>query len=132
MFWEIMASKAGGAPTGELAKDIDAAFGSFGKFQEKLSTAAVTRFGSGWGWLVLNKGKLEVISLPNQDSPLLKGQFPIMGIDVWEHAYLLAIQTKATGLRQSVVEYGELERHRRALRGREKTIVRCHLRFAPA
>jgi Fe-Mn family superoxide dismutase len=94
MFWEIMAPKAGGAPTGELAKDIDAAFGSFAKFQEKLSTTAVSQFGSGWGWLVLNKGKLDIIKLPNQDSPLLKGQFPIMGIDVWEHAYYLQYKQK--------------------------------------
>ncbi|MFL5243628.1 MAG: superoxide dismutase [Gemmataceae bacterium] len=94
MFWEIMGPRAGGSPTGELAKDIDAAFGSFDKFKDKLSTTAVARFGSGWGWLVLNKGKLEVISLANQDSPLLKGQMPIMGIDVWEHAYYLQYKQK--------------------------------------
>jgi Fe-Mn family superoxide dismutase len=94
MFWEIMGPRAGGSPTGELAKDIDAAFGSFDKFKDKLSTTAVGRFGSGWGWLVLNKGKLEVISLPNQDSPLFKGQMPIMGIDVWEHAYYLQYKQK--------------------------------------
>ena len=94
MFWEIMGPRGGGSPSGELAKDINAAFGSFDKFKDKLSTTAITRFGSGWGWLVLNKGKLEVLSLPNQDSPLLKGQMPIMGIDVWEHAYYLQYKQK--------------------------------------
>jgi Fe-Mn family superoxide dismutase len=94
MFWEIMGPRGGGSPSGELAKDIDAAFGSFDKFKDKLSTTAIARFGSGWGWLVLNKGKLEVQSLPNQDSPLMKGQMPIMGIDVWEHAYYLQYKQK--------------------------------------
>jgi Fe-Mn family superoxide dismutase len=93
LFWVIMGPK-GGEPSGALAKAIDEAFGSFAKFQDKLSDAALKRFGSGWGWLVLNKGKLEVISSANQDSPLLKGQTPLMGIDVWEHAYYLKYQNK--------------------------------------
>jgi Fe-Mn family superoxide dismutase len=89
MFWRIMGPKGGGQPSGELAKAIDAAFESFDKFQAKLSAAATTQFGSGWGWLVLNKGKLEVYGDKNQDSPYMKGHSPIMGIDVWEHAYYL-------------------------------------------
>jgi Fe-Mn family superoxide dismutase len=94
MFWEIMGPKAGGQPTGALAKAIDEAFESFDKFQTKLSQAAITRFGSGWGWLVLNKGKLEIHSSANQDSPYMAGQAPIMGIDVWEHAYYLKYRNK--------------------------------------
>jgi Fe-Mn family superoxide dismutase len=94
MFWEIMGPKAGGQPTGALAKAIDEAFGSFDKFQEKLTQFAMTRFGSGWSWLVLDKGKLEVVSSGNQDSPYSKGQAPIMGIDVWEHAYYLKYRNK--------------------------------------
>jgi Fe-Mn family superoxide dismutase len=95
MFWEMMA-KGGGKPSGELAKAIDDAFGSFDKFQTQFSQAAITRFGSGWAWLVPGKDKLEVISSPNQDTPLMKGNDPVMkgvapilGIDVWEHAYYL-------------------------------------------
>jgi Fe-Mn family superoxide dismutase len=89
MFWRIMGPKGGGQPTGELGKAIDSFFGSFDKFQAKLSAAAATQFGSGWGWLVLDKGKLEVYGDKNQDSPYLKGHAPILGIDVWEHAYYL-------------------------------------------
>jgi Fe-Mn family superoxide dismutase len=94
-FWKIMAPKAGGKPTGNLAKAIDGAFESFDKFQTSFNDAAAKRFGSGWAWLVAdNKGKLEVISTANQDSPLSKGQTPIIGIDVWEHAYYLKYQNK--------------------------------------
>jgi Fe-Mn family superoxide dismutase len=89
MFWRIMGPKGGGQPSGELSKAIDDAFGSFEKFQAKLSAAATTQFGSGWGWLVLAKGKLEVYGDKNQDSPYLKGESPILGLDVWEHAYYL-------------------------------------------
>lgn len=95
LFWEIMGPGAGGQPSGELAKAIDSAFGSFDKFQTALSTAGTTRFGSGWAWLVVDSsGKLEVFSAPNQDSPLMKGQTPILGLDVWEHAYYLKYQNK--------------------------------------
>jgi Fe-Mn family superoxide dismutase len=94
MFWQIMGPKGGGKPSGDLASAIDNAFGSFDKFQEKLSTLAITRFGSGWAWLVLSNGKLEALSTANQDNPLMKGQFPIMGIDVWEHAYYLKYRNK--------------------------------------
>lgn len=89
LFWEIMTSKGGGEPSGALAKAIDSDLGGFEKFKTDLSQAALTRFGSGWGWLVLAKGKLLVQSSANQDSPLMAGQTPLLGIDVWEHAYYL-------------------------------------------
>ncbi|OJG68552.1 superoxide dismutase [Enterococcus moraviensis] len=88
-FWEIMAPNAGGAPTGEIKEAIDATFGSFDKLKEEFKTAATGRFGSGWAWLVLNNGQLEVTSTPNQDSPLMDGKTPVLGLDVWEHAYYL-------------------------------------------
>jgi len=94
LFWRIMGPKGGGHPTGELAKAIDREFGSFDKFQAQLSDAATKQFGSGWGWLVLAKGKLEVYGDKNQDSPYLKGHAPILGIDVWEHAYYLKYQNR--------------------------------------
>lgn len=88
-FWEIMAPNAGGVPTGEIKEAIEAAFGSFDKLKEEFKAAATGRFGSGWAWLVLNKGKLEVTSTANQDSPLMEGKTPVLGLDVWEHAYYL-------------------------------------------
>jgi Fe-Mn family superoxide dismutase len=94
MFWEIMGPNAGGEPTGPLADAIKQTFGDFNAFKDKMKTAAVGRFGSGWGWLVYGDGKLQVISLPNQDSPLMQGLTPIMGIDVWEHAYYLRYQNR--------------------------------------
>lgn len=95
LFWTIMAPGAGGKPTGALAAAIDAAFGSFETFKEQLSAAAIGRFGSGWGWLVVKPdGQLAVYSTPNQDSPLMQGDTPILGIDVWEHAYYLKYQNR--------------------------------------
>jgi Fe-Mn family superoxide dismutase len=94
MFWEIMAPKAGSKPTGPLADDIANAFGDFGTFQSKLKEAALGRFGSGWAWLTLAGGKLQISSTANQDSPYMEGQHPILGIDVWEHAYYLKYQNK--------------------------------------
>ncbi|MTD38449.1 superoxide dismutase [Erwinia sp. CPCC 100877] len=88
-FWEIMAPNAGGEPTGEIKAAIDEAFGSFDQFKEEFKTAATGRFGSGWAWLVSNNGKLEVTSTANQDSPLMEGKTPVLGLDVWEHAYYL-------------------------------------------
>ncbi|MGX7245850.1 superoxide dismutase [Enterococcus quebecensis] len=88
-FWEILAPNAGGLPTGDIKDAIDTAFGSFDKLKEEFKTAATGRFGSGWAWLVLNNGKLEVTSTPNQDSPLMDGKTPVLGLDVWEHAYYL-------------------------------------------
>jgi superoxide dismutase, Fe-Mn family len=95
LFWTIMAPNAGGAPTGELANAINQAFGSFDAFKEKFSAAATTRFGSGWAWLVVKpNGSLEVYSTANQDSPVMTGDTPILGIDVWEHAYYLKYQNR--------------------------------------
>jgi Fe-Mn family superoxide dismutase len=94
MFWEIMGPGAGGKPSGPLADDINAAFGDFAAFQAQLKQAGVTRFGSGWAWLVLADGKLKILSTANQDSPYMTGQAPIMGVDVWEHAYYLKYQNK--------------------------------------
>jgi Fe-Mn family superoxide dismutase len=98
LFWEIMGPNAGGAPTGELADAINQAFGSFDKFKEDFAKAGATRFGSGWAWLVKHDGKLVVTSTPNQDNPLMdiadvKGM-PILGLDVWEHAYYLNYQNR--------------------------------------
>lgn len=94
MFWEIMGPNAGGQPSGALADAINAAFGSFDGFKEQFAKAATTRFGSGWAWLISNGGKLEIISTPNQDSPLMEGKTPILGLDVWEHAYYLKYQNR--------------------------------------
>jgi Fe-Mn family superoxide dismutase len=94
LFWEILGPKAGGNPTGNLAKAIDRDFGGFAQFKEKFETAAKTRFGSGWAWLVKKGDKLEVTSTANQDSPLMEGAFPVIGLDVWEHAYYLKYQNK--------------------------------------
>ncbi len=94
MFWEIMAPKAGGAPKGELAKALDTAFGSFDKFKAEFEKAANGRFGSGWAWLVKKGSNLSVISTANQDNPLSEGYVPLMGIDVWEHAYYLKYQNR--------------------------------------
>jgi Fe-Mn family superoxide dismutase len=95
LFWTIMGPNAGGAPTGDLAAAIDAAFGSFDAFKEAFAKAGATRFGSGWAWLVVKEGKLAVTSLPNQDNPLMDGSGePLLGCDVWEHAYYLKYQNK--------------------------------------
>ncbi len=99
LFWKIMSPDGGGKPNGDLAKAIDSAFGSFEDFKEKFSTAAKTQFGSGWAWLCVHKdGKVEICSTPNQDNPLMPkvgcGGTPILGLDVWEHAYYLKYQNK--------------------------------------
>lgn len=99
LFWEIMSPNGGGLPNGELAQAIDAAFGNFEAFKTAFSTAAATRFGSGWAWLCVHKGgKVEVCSSANQDNPLMEGVgcggFPILGLDVWEHAYYLNYQNR--------------------------------------
>ncbi len=95
LFWEIMSPDGGGQPEGDLAEAINAAFGDFASFQDKLAKAGVGQFGSGWAWLVKKAdGSLDVVSTPNQDTPLSSGQTPILGVDVWEHAYYLNYQNR--------------------------------------
>ncbi len=100
MFWKLMGPKAGGAPAGNLANDLKAAFGSLDAFKEKFEAAGLARFGSGWAWLVVNRGKLEIVSTANQDNPIMgkavvgvEGK-PVLGCDVWEHAYYLKYQNR--------------------------------------
>ena len=94
MFWENMAPNGGGTPDGALAQAIDSAFGSFSDFQAKLKETGVNQFGSGWSWLVHDGSGLAVVGTPNQDTPLSSGQTPLLGVDVWEHAYYLKYQNK--------------------------------------
>jgi superoxide dismutase, Fe-Mn family len=94
LFWQVISPNGGGEPAGELAEAITSKFGGFEGFKEEFSKAATTRFGSGWAWLVVNNGELEVTSTPNQDSPLMEGKTPILGLDVWEHAYYLNYQNR--------------------------------------
>ena len=94
LFWTIMAPGAGGEPSGEVAAAIDDQFGSFKDFRDKFTAAATNHFGSGWAWLVKQGSSLDVISRPNQDSPLMEGLAPLLGLDVWEHAYYLKYQNK--------------------------------------
>ncbi len=117
MFWQIMAPNAGGAPSGALGDAINGAFASFDKFKEEFTKAATTRFGSGWAWLVVHSGKLVVTSTPNQDNPLMdiaevKGT-PILGLDVWEHAYYLNYQNRRPdyiGAFYNVINWAEVSR----------------------
>ena len=94
LFWQIMGPGGGGEPSGALGDAINSAFGGFGEFQSAFSAAAATRFGSGWAWLVSDGGAVSVTSTPNQDTPLMEGGTPILGIDVWEHAYYLNYQNR--------------------------------------
>ncbi|HEV7515801.1 MAG TPA: superoxide dismutase [Thermoanaerobaculia bacterium] len=94
LFWEVMGPGGGGNPAGAVAQAIQEAFGSFESLKEKVNNAAANQFGSGWGWLVVADGKLDVIARPNQDSPLMEGKTPILGVDVWEHAYYLKYQNR--------------------------------------
>jgi len=94
LFWTIMGPKGGGEPTGALADALKKTFGGIDKLKEQLAAAATSRFGSGWAWLVVSGGKLEVVSTANQDSPLMDGKVPILGLDVWEHAYYLKYQNR--------------------------------------
>lgn len=120
LFWEIMGPGAGGKPSGDLPALIDKTFGSFEAFQEKLTNAAAGQFGSGWGWLVVNDGTLEVLARPNQDSPLMEGKTPILGVDVWEHAYYLLYQNRRPDYLKAwwnVVNWRAVEeRYKKALR----------------
>jgi superoxide dismutase, Fe-Mn family len=113
MFWTIMGPGAGGAPTGALADAITGTFGGFDQFKEKFGAAATTRFGSGWAWLLSKGGKLEITSTANQDSPLMEGIEPVMGLDVWEHAYYLKYQNRRPdyiGAWWSVVNWAEVSK----------------------
>ena len=112
MFWKIMAPNAGGAPVGNLAQAINATFGSFDTFKEKFSAAGATRFGSGWAWLEKTGSGIEIYSTANQDSPIMEGKSPVMGLDVWEHAYYLKYQNRRPDYMAAwwnVVNWHELE-----------------------
>jgi Fe-Mn family superoxide dismutase len=113
MFWQIMAPNAGGAPMGNVAQAINGTFGSFDQFKEKFNAAGAGRFGSGWAWLVKNSKGIQIISTANQDSPVMEGNFPIFGIDVWEHAYYLKYQNRRPeylGAWWSVANWPEIEK----------------------
>ena len=114
MFWQIMGPKAGGAPSGKLAEAINAAFNSLDNFKEKFNAAGMGRFGSGWAWLLKDKGgKLEIISTANQDSPVMEGKSVVMGVDVWEHAYYLKYQNRRNEYLAAwwnVVNWAEIEK----------------------
>jgi len=112
MFWKIMKPGGGGQPVGNVAQAITSTFGSFDSFKEKMNQAGATRFGSGWAWLLKSGGKLEVSSTANQDSPVMEGKYPVMGIDVWEHAYYLKYQNRRPdylGAWWNVVNWAEVE-----------------------
>lgn len=113
IFWKVMSPDGGGKPSGELAKKIEEDLGGFEKFKEDFNKAAATRFGSGWAWLVLENGRLSVTSTPNQNSPVSEGKFPVMGLDVWEHAYYLKYQNKRPDYIEAfwnVVNWDEVEK----------------------
>jgi superoxide dismutase, Fe-Mn family len=114
-FWKILGPNAGGSPKGKLADAINSTFGSFDQFKEKFQAAGVSRFGSGWAWLVLNKqGGLQITSTANQDSPVSEGLKPIFGVDVWEHAYYLLYQNRRPDYLKAVwnvVAWDEVEKH---------------------
>jgi len=113
LFWTVLGPNAGGEPVGNLAAAIDSAFGGFAGFKEKFATAATTRFGSGWAWLIKSGGKIEITSSPNQDSPIMEGKFPVIGLDVWEHAYYLKYQNRRPeyiGAWWNVVNWKEAEK----------------------
>jgi Fe-Mn family superoxide dismutase len=113
MFWQIMAPKGGGSPVGNVASAINSVFDGLDNFKEKFAAAATGRFGSGWAWLIKTPGGLEIISTANQDSPLMEGKYPVMGLDVWEHAYYLKYQNRRPeyiGAWWSVVNWPEVEK----------------------
>jgi len=113
MFWQIMAPKAGGQPSGRLAQALQSTFGSFDQFKDKFTAAALGRFGSGWAWLTAQNGKLDIYSTANQDSPVMEGKYPVMGLDVWEHAYYLKYQNRRAEYITAwwnVVNWAEIEK----------------------
>src|SRR5258708_5348161 len=113
MFWQIMGPGAGGTPVGNVAQAITGAFGSFDTFKEKFGAAAAGRFGSGWAWLLKTASGVEISSSANQDCPLMEGKFPVMGLDVWEHAYYLKYQNRRpdyVGAWWNTVNWAEVEK----------------------
>ncbi|HRJ21931.1 MAG: superoxide dismutase [Bryobacteraceae bacterium] len=112
LFWEIMSPKGGGEPTGNLAKAIAAKYGDFAHFKEQFNAAGMTRFGSGWAWLIKSGDGVDIMSTPNQDNPLMEGKFAVIGVDVWEHAYYLKYQNRRAdylGAWWSVVDWTKAE-----------------------
>lgn len=112
LFWKMMKPGSGGEPSGELAEAVNAKFGGFDKFKEQFTATSMDRFGSGWGWLASNKGQLEVMSTPNQDTPLSESKTPLLGIDMWEHAFYLKFQNRKADYVKSwwnVVNWGFVE-----------------------
>jgi len=119
MFWQIMAPKAGGQPSGRLAQALQSTFGSFDQFKDKFTAAALARFGSGWAWLTAQNGKLDIYSTANQDSPVMEGKYPVMGLDVWEHAYYLKYQNRRAEYITAwwnVVNWAEIEKRFNSLK----------------
>ena len=126
LFWTVLAPNAGGEPTGAVKDGIEEAFGSFDAMKEKFSAAAAGRFGSGWAWLVVSDGKLEITSTPNQDSPISEGKTPILGLDVWEHAYYLNyknVRPEYIKAFWNLVNWDEVNRRLAAAKKKKKDIV---------
>ena len=120
LFWEVMGPNGGGDASGDVGEAINRDFGGFQAFKEKLTNAAANQFGSGWGWLVYGNGNLEVVARPNQDSPLMEGKTPLLGVDVWEHAYYLKYQNRRPDYLAAwwnTVRWSEVADHLRRARG---------------
>ena len=114
LFWKVMSPNGGGEPKGELADKIKTKFGSLDKFKEEFEAAAAGRFGSGWAWLALHNGEVEITTTPNQDTPVMEGKTPLLGLDVWEHAYYLKYQNKRPDYAKAfwnVVNWDEVEKN---------------------
>jgi Fe-Mn family superoxide dismutase len=113
LFWQLMGPRAGGEPTGDIAEALKTSFGSFKSFKDQFSKAALDRFGSGWAWVISRHGSLAIETTPNQDSPLMEGKIPVIGLDVWEHAYYLKYQNRRVdyiGAWWSVVNWTAINR----------------------
>src|SRR4051812_11725806 len=120
LFWQVMGPNGGGEPAGDLAEAVQRDLGGFQGLKEKLTNAAANQFGSGWGWLVADGGKLDVIARPNQDSPLMEGKTPLLGVDVWEHAYYLKYQNRRPDYltaRRNTVNWSAVEKRHQQGRG---------------